>query len=81
MKADNGIDEIEKELKGFKEAIKRELMSLFEEESKTVEIGRWKLSKTVRKNIDKDKLEADGLLDSYQTESETFTLTQVKGDK
>ena len=81
LKAEAGLDALEKELKAQKDAIKRELLVLFEGEAKTVEIGHWKLAKTVTKSIDKDRLKADGLLDSYETESDRFTLTQVKGDK
>lgn len=70
----------EKRLKTLKDIIKEQAMKSFRDsdESVTLKSKRyvWAVSRTERKDIDKDALKADGLLDKYSTKSVvTYRLT------
>lgn len=70
----------EKRLKTLKNIIKEQAMKSFREGDKSVALKSkryvWAVSRTERKDIDKDALKADGLLDKYNTKSVvTYRLT------
>lgn len=70
----------EKRLKTLKNIIKEQAMKSFRDGDKSVALKSkryvWAVSRTERKEIDKDALKADGLLDKYSTKSVvTYRLT------
>ena len=70
----------EKRLKTLKDIIKEQAMKSFRDGDKSVALKSkryvWAVSRTERKDIDKDALKADGLLDKYNTKSVvTYKLT------
>lgn len=70
----------EKRLKTLKDIIKEQVMKSFRDGDKSVALKSkryvWAISRTERKDIDKDALKADGLLDKYSTKSVvTYRLT------
>lgn len=70
----------EKRLKTLKNIIKEQAMKSFRDGDKSVALKSkryvWAVSRTERKDIDKDALKADGLLDKYSTKSVvTYKLT------
>lgn len=70
----------EKRLKTLKDIIKEQAMKSFWDGDKSVALKSkryvWAVSRTERKDIDKDALKADGLLDKYSTKSVvTYRLT------
>lgn len=70
----------EKRLKTLKDIIKGQAMKSFRDGDKSVALKSkryvWAVSRTERKDIDKDALKADGLLDKYSTKSVvTYKLT------
>lgn len=70
----------EKRLKTLKDIIKEHAMHSFRDGDKSVALRSkryvWAVSRTERKDIDKDALKADGLLDKYSTKSVvTYRLT------
>lgn len=70
----------EKRLKTLKDIIKEQAMKSFRDGDKSVALKSkryvWAVSRTERKDIDKDALKADGLLDKYSTKSVvTYKLT------
>lgn len=70
----------EKRLKTLKDIIKEQVMKSFRDGDKSVALKSkryvWAVSRTERKDIDKDALKADGLLDKYSTKSVvTYRLT------
>lgn len=74
IKEKEKLDDLEKELKNNKDALKRVLTESFGEDDEKVEVGRWSLTKSVRESVDTAKLKADGLFDDYKKESVTYTL-------
>lgn len=74
------IADKEKRLKTLKDIIKEQAMKSFRDGDKSVALKSkryvWAVSRTERKDIDKDALKADGLLDKYSTKSVvTYKLT------
>lgn len=70
----------EKRLKTLEDIIKEQAMKSFRDGDKSVALKSkryvWAVSRTERKDIDKDALKADGLLDKYSTKSVvTYRLT------
>lgn len=70
----------EKRLKTLKDIIKEQAMKSFRDGDKSVALRSkryiWNVSCSVRKDIDKEALKADGLLDKYNTKSTTtYRLT------
>lgn len=70
----------EKRLKTLKDIIKEQAMKSFRDGDKSVALKSkryvWAVSRTERKDIDKDALKADGLLDKYSSKSVvTYRLT------
>lgn len=70
----------EKRLKTLKDIIKEQAMKSFRDGDESVALKSkryvWAVSRTERKDIDKDALKADGLLDKYSTKSVvTYRLT------
>lgn len=70
----------EKRLKTLKDIIKEQVMKSFRDGDKSVALKSkryvWAISRTEKKDIDKDALKADGLLDKYNTKSVvTYRLT------
>lgn len=70
----------EKRLKTLKDIIKEQAMKSFRDGDKSAALKSkryvWTVSRTERKDIDKDALKADGLLDKYSTKSVvTYRLT------
>lgn len=63
----------EKRLKTLKDIIKEQAMKSFRDGDKSVALKSkryvWAVSRTERKDIDKDALKADGLLDKYNTKA------------
>lgn len=74
------VTDKEKRLKTLKDIIKEQAMKSFRDGDKSVALKSkryvWAVSRTERKDIDKDALKADGLLDKYNTKSVvTYRLT------
>ena len=79
-KVSASVADKEKRLKTLKEIIKEQAMKSFRDGDKSVALKSkryvWAVSRTERKDIDKDALKADGLLDKYNTKSVvTYRLT------
>lgn len=74
---ENGIDILQEKCKNGREAIKRELIKLLDDDSDKLQIGSWSLNKTTRTSIDSKALKADNLLDKYQKTSVTYTLKKT----
>ena len=76
-----------KRLSDINKAVKDYALKQFRDGDKKVEVKgntlTWTVSKSVRTDIDKKKLEKDGLLDKYKKQSESYrlTLSEAKGDK
>ena len=81
------IKDKEKALKTAKDVIKKYAISKFREGDKQVSISgdkyEWNVSKSISTGIDKEALANDGLLEKYQTTSETYKLQPklIKEDK
>lgn len=76
----------EKRLKALKEIIKKSAIKQFRDGDKAVCIEgssyTWTVSKTTSTGIDKEAMANDGILEKYQTTSESFKLTsKIKEDK
>ena len=79
-KVSASVADKEKRLKTLKDIIKEHAMHSFRDGDKSVALKSkryvWAVSRTERKDIDKDALKADGLLDKYNTKSVvTYRLT------
>lgn len=74
----NAIADDEKELKLITEMIKNKLSESINDDCDKVEITNghrtWTLSKSVKEDVDKDKMKEDGIFDKYSHKSETLTL-------
>ena len=74
-----GLKDKEKRLKTINELLKKHLISNFREGDKKSELKgtsfTWTVSKSITKGVDKDALQADGLLEKYEKTSETYKLT------
>lgn len=80
IQAETGLAAKEKELKAAKDALKRQLVDLMDTKDKSIVAYGWQVSRSFRKGVDKAALEADGLLEKYQTESVVETLKKAKGE-
>ena len=73
------IDPLNKKLKVLTDAIKKHAITqMGEDKTKVVLNGEkynWNISKSKTTKLDKDKLKADGLLDLYLVEEETYRMT------
>ena len=73
------LDEKEKRLKTITEQLKQYAIGQFKEGDKKVDMNygcyTWSVAKSVSTSIDKKALEADGLLDKYQTVSDSYRIT------
>ena len=76
IRQENNVAELEKQLSDGKDAIKREMTKLLNDDSTKIEIGNWSLSKNSRTVIDKKSLESDGILDKYTKTSVSYTLKE-----
>lgn len=79
-KVSTSVADKEKRLKTLKDIIKEHAMHSFRDGDKSVALKSkryvWAVSRTERKDIDKDALKADGLLDKYNTKAVvTYRLT------
>lgn len=78
-KATAAIADKEKRLKEVNDIIKEHAMKQFREGDKKVEVKgstyTWTVSRSETTTIDKKKLEADGLLEKYQTKTEQYRMT------
>jgi|GEM_PF-269053 len=78
------ISEIEKEMNSRKEAIKEQMMPMFEPGQKKYieEEGGLKFSVTrsMKDDVDKDRMKEDGVYDKYLKQKESFTL-RINADK
>ena len=79
-KVSASVADKEKRLKTLKDIIKEHAMHSFRDGDKSVALKSkryvWAVSRTERKDIDKDALKADGLLDKYNTKAVvTYRLT------
>jgi predicted phage-related endonuclease len=82
LKVEAGIPTLEKRLKEIKDTIiKPALMKQFRETDEVVASNGWQLKKTTPDTIDKEALEADGLLPKYTTVNVGYTLTKEKKAK
>lgn len=72
----------ETRLKEVQELIKKAAIPKFREDDTKVELEGneyvWIVTKSVRTSIDRNALESDGLLEKYQTVTETYTLRNSK---
>ena len=72
------VSDEEKRLKQVQNMIKDICTEKFREGDKTVSVAGprydWVTSRSVKVNIDKDAMKADGVLEKYSTEETTFTL-------
>ena len=77
--------DIEKELDQLKKNIKAHMQNNFGDDTDRVtlkgKLREWTLSKSTRQTVDKKKLEADGLLDDYVKETDTYTLRNINIDQ
>ena len=75
----NSIADKTKRLKKINELIKEYAISQFKDGDKKAEIQgskyTWTVTKTVTNTVNKDALEANGVLDKYMTQNETFKIT------
>lgn len=78
IKKEQGIDDMEKELKKLQEAIKVDFMSKMGDNDMTVSYNRFELSKTTKEVLDEDKLKEEGIYDNYLTTKTTYTLRLKK---
>ena len=78
-KATAAIADKEKRLKEVNDIIKEHAMKQFREGDKKVEVKgstyTWTVSRSETTKIDQKKLEADGLLEKYQTKTEQYRMT------
>lgn len=78
-KATNAIADKEKRLKEINDIIKEHAMKQFRPGDKKVEVKgatyTWAISRSETTTIDKQALEADGLLEKYQKKSEQYRMT------
>lgn len=79
VRKDNKLDDLEKDLKVLKDALKERLTTSLGEEDEKVEVGRWTLSKSERTSVDTDALKKDGLYEHYTKTSVSYTL-KSKGE-
>lgn len=75
----SGISDKEKRLKEINDIIKAHAMKQFRDGDKKVEVKgsayTWTVSRSESTTIDKKALEADGLLEKYQTKTEQYRMT------
>lgn len=75
----SGIADKEKRLKEINDIIKAHAMKQFRDGDKKVEVKgssyTWTVSRSESTTIDKKALEADGLLEKYQTKTEQYRMT------
>lgn len=78
-KATNAIADKEKRLKEINDIIKEHAMKQFRPGDKKIEVKgstyTWAISRSETTTIDKKALEADGLLEKYQTKTEQYRIT------
>ena len=82
IKAETGIDKLEKELKNVEAGIKEELTSAMGENDTKVTLGNYTLSRTTKTVVSYDDaaMKEDGVFEKYakQEEKETLTLRKKK---
>lgn len=78
IKAENSLDDLEKELKDYKDALKKKLQGGMNEDDEKVEVGKWSLTKAERTSVDTAKMKKDGIYDNYVKRSVSYTLREKK---
>lgn len=78
IKSKGELADLEKQLKGLKDQLKRAMIPLFTDNDETVSGYGWRVKRTAKIMVDQDALKADGLLETYQVISQTYTLTKDK---
>lgn len=82
IKKETGLAALEKELKACEDGIKKQLSSQMGENDTKAILGNYTLSKTVKvvESYDRERMEADGILDKYliSETKETLTLRKKK---
>lgn len=78
IKEEQGINNLEKELKKLKESIKTELLTTMPENMTTNVCNNFELTKTTKFVLDEERLKEDGIYDNYLIEQTTYTLRMKK---
>lgn len=78
IKEEQGINNLEKELKKLKESIKTELLNTMPENMTTNVCNNFELAKTTKFVLDEERLKEDGIYDNYLIEQTTYTLRMKK---
>lgn len=77
LRKENDLDALETDIKNLKDSLKRVLTEAMGDDDKSIEVDNWRLSKTVRKGVDSNKLKAAGIYDDYIKESVSYTLKKI----
>lgn len=84
LKESMGINDLEKEIKDSKDLLKLKAEDSFGDDNEYIEIitdkNKYTLSKQITNRISKKLLEEDGVLEKYQTASESIVLRSAKLD-
>lgn len=78
IRKENGLDDLENDLKNLKDGLKRILTDAMGEDDTKAEVGNFILTKTVRQGVDTARLKADGIYENYLKESVSYTLKERK---
>ena len=78
IKEEQGVNDLEKELKKLKESIKNELLTTMPANMTTNTCNNFELSKTTKFVLDEERLKEDGIYDNYLIEQTTYTLRMKK---
>jgi hypothetical protein len=76
-----GLDALEKELKALKDKqLKPAIVAMFKDTDDTVAAYGWRVKRSESSTIDKESMEADGVLGKYTVTTARYTLTKEKGN-
>lgn len=78
VRSKSDLDALEKSLKTLKDKMKPEFVALFTENDDTVAAYGWRVKKSERSAIDKEKMAADDVLEKYSTITVTYTMSKEK---
>jgi hypothetical protein len=77
-KSKAGIADLEKALKKVKDQMKPAYVALFKPNDECVSAYGYKVKRTEKETIDKDKMEADGILEQYTVVTAAYTMTKER---
>lgn len=79
-KSKAGIADLEKSLKTIKDKMKPAYIALFKDNDEVVTAYGWRVKRSEKETIDKEKLETDGLLEKYTTTTVSYTMSKEKSN-